>query len=550
MGRRSSARRQVVVVVALLLVSAVAAAGWIAGSRVQSPDAAAAKAAPPDPSLITAPVELRVLSSRVVDRGDVVPGQSATVSGPASDDGATVTGVFFEVGDEVLEGNRVVEVSGRPVVVLEGEVPAFRAMRPGMTGTDIDQLHSALDRLGCDTAADEGVYGEATKECVTRLYDALGYDLVPTSETEAEDLAEAADAVATAEESLQTAQAALDEASAGPTASELLTEQVAVDAARRDVEQDGASAEAARAEAGAAVDAAVLALNPQLANRASTPSDRAKALAELEAAVLASQKADREATEASAAAEEALRLAEAKLAELTASPDVETETVAFEQARAGLDRATASFAELEATSGPTVPLGEVVFVSGLPATISSLSAEVGADVAADNDFDGSSDGLAVLATAALQVEVLVTPSDADLVHVGMEVELRDDISGDTVAATLVTLGEQVEASEGGGGDRGFRAVIEGAEPLPRVWTGRNVRVTFTAAATDSEVLVVPSAALSSGADGEARVEVLGDDGVVTTVGVEPGLSAEGFVEVTPLEGATLRAGDLVVVGNE
>jgi len=551
MGRRSSARRQVVVVVALVLVSAVAVAGWIAGSRVQSPNTAAARAAPPDPSLITAPVERRVLSSRVVDRGDVVPGQSATVSGPASDDGATVTGVFFEVGDEVLEGNRVVEVSGRPVVVLEGEVPAFRAMRPGMTGTDIDQLQSSLDRLGCTIDADDGVYGEATKDCVTRLYEALGYDLVPTSETESEDLAEAGDAVATAEESLQTAEAALDEASAGPTPSELLTEQVALDAARRDVEQDAASAQAARAEAGAAVDAAVLALNPQLANRASTPTDRAKAVAELEAAALAARKADREAAEASAAAAEALRLAEAKLAELTAPPDVDTETVAVEQARAGLERATTALAELEATSGPTVPLGEVVFVNGLPATVSTLNAEVGADVAGtDNDFDGASDGLAVLATAALQVEVLVAPSDADLVEVGMEVELRDDISGDTVAATLVTLGEQVEAGEGGGGDRGFRAVIEGAEPLPRVWTGRNVRVTFTAAATDSEVLVVPSAALSSGADGLARVEVVGGDGEVTTVAVEPGLAAEGFVEVTPLEGATLEAGDLVVVGNE
>lgn len=550
MGRRSSARRQIVVVFALVLITGVAAVGWIAGSRVQSPEAAAAKAAPPDPSLITAPVELRVLSSRVVDRGNVVPGQSATVSGPASEDGATVTGVFFEIGDEVLEGNRVVEVSGRPVVVLEGEVPAFRAMRPGMTGTDIDQLHASLDRLGCDTTADDGVYGDATKECVTRLYEALGYDLVPTSETEAEDLAEAGDTLATAEDELRTAQAALAEASVGPTDSELLTEQVAVDAARRKVDQDVAAGGASRAEAAAAVDAAAMALNAQLANRESTPSDRAKAVAELEAAVLAAETADREAGEASAAAEEALRLADAKLAELIAPPDVETESVALEQAQSGLDRATDALDDLDAKSGPTVPLGEVVFVSGLPATVSTLSAEVGADVAGGNEVDGASDGLAVLATAALQVEVLVAPSDADLVDVGMEVELRDDISGDSVAATLVSLGEQVETGEGGGDDRGFRAVIDGVEPLPRVWTGRNVRVTFTAAATDSEVLVVPSAALSSGADGEARVEVVGADGSVTTVGVEPGLSAEGFVAVAPLDGATLNEGDLVVVGNE
>ena len=216
MGKGSSRRRQVVAGLVLALIAGVAAAGWIAGSRVQSPETAAARAAPPEPSEITAPVELRVLSSRVVGRGDVVPGQSASVAGPVSDDGGTVTGVFVEVGDELLEGNPVVEVSGRPVVVLEGAVPAFRAMRPGMSGTDIDQLQAALGRVGCDTAADDGLYSDATKECVTRLYEALGYDTVPTSDDEAENLADAGGAVADAQEALRTAEAALAEASAPP----------------------------------------------------------------------------------------------------------------------------------------------------------------------------------------------------------------------------------------------------------------------------------------------------------------------------------------------
>ena len=127
-----------------VLVAAIAVGGWVAGSRVQSPDTAAARAAPPDPSLITAPVELRVLSSRVVTRGDVVPGQSATVAGPSSDEAGTVTGVRVEVGDELLEGDVVVEVSGRPVIVMEGAVPAFRTMKPGMRGADVDELQASL----------------------------------------------------------------------------------------------------------------------------------------------------------------------------------------------------------------------------------------------------------------------------------------------------------------------------------------------------------------------------------------------------------------------
>jgi peptidoglycan hydrolase-like protein with peptidoglycan-binding domain len=554
-GNGSSARRQFVAAGALVLIAGVAAAGWIAGSRVRSPETAAARAAPPDPSLITAPVERRVLSSRVVARGDVVPGQSATVAGPASEDRMTVTGVFVEVGDELLEGNRVVEVSGRPVVVLEGAVPAFRAMRPGMIGTDIDQLQAALTRVGCNTGADDGIYGEATKECVARLYEALGYDTVPTSETEADDLAEAADVVADADEALRTAEAALAEASAGPTEAEVVGKQIEVDAARRDIENEAIAGDASRAEAAAAVDAAVMALNAQLANVASTPSERAEALAEFEAAVLATWTADIEADEAAAAAAEALQLAETQLAELTAPPEVESETVAAEQAQAAFDRATVALEDLESRTGPIVPLGEIVFVDALPATVSSLNAELGQTVGEGDggfDFGGApaSGALAVLATAGLQVEAFVAPSDADLVQVGMDVELLDEISSDTIAATLTSLGDQVESADNGEA-RGFRAIVEAAgDPLPSAWTGRNVRVTFTAAATEGEVLVVPVAALSSGGDGAARVEVVGDDGAVTVVNVEPGLSAEGFVEVEPVEGGELAAGDLVVVGSE
>ena len=87
------------------------------------------------------------------------------------------------------------------------------------------------------------------------------------------------------------------------------------------------------------------------------------------------------------------------------------------------------------------------------------------------------------------------------------------------------------------------------DPIPRAWTGANVRVTFTAAATPDAVLVVPLPALSSGADGGARVEVLDDDGTITPVPVEAGLSAEGFVEVTPIGDAELNEGDQVIVGN-
>lgn len=531
----------------LVVITGVAVAGWVVGSRVQTSDTAAAKAAPPDPSLITAPVELRVLSSQVVDRGDVVPGRSADVTGPATgeNEAATVTAVFAAVGDELAEGNPIVEVSGRPVIVFEGAVPAYRDMKPGMRGADVEQLRDALGRVGCDTDADDpGVYGDATEECVALMYDSLGYETVASSEDEATNLTEARNAVADATDVLGQAQAALD-VLLEPKPSEVAEKEAALASAQRKVTEAAAAGTEGIEAAEAAVEAAVAKLNAKLADRASTPADRATELAALEEAARDLAAAERKAVEDNALAAEEVATAQAAVEELT-SPDVDAETDAVTRAQGAVERAEAALAELEAASGPIVPLGEIVYVDALPATVSSMRAKIGGAVQSQG-FDGSSEPLAVLATAGLRVEALISPSDAELLTGGLEVELLDDgQSGDVVVGAVVSIGDQILNNEN---DRGIPVVVEANEPIPREWTGRNVRLTFTGASTVDEVLVVPAAALSSGAGGEARVEVLADDGTVTPVPVEPGLSADGFVEVEPLDGATLDAGDLVVVGD-
>ena len=75
------------------------------------------------------------------------------------------------------------------------------------------------------------------------------------------------------------------------------------------------------------------------------------------------------------AAREALAVEESKLEELNSPNDVNAETVARDQAQGSLDRANETLAEVESRSGPQVPLGEVVFVSALPATVNTLSAK-------------------------------------------------------------------------------------------------------------------------------------------------------------------------------
>lgn len=548
-GRRSAFRRQAVAVVVLLAISGVAVAGWVAGTRIQSPAAAAAKAAPPEPSLITAPVEQRVLSTRVVNRGDVVPGASTTVSGPSATGATIVTGVFVQVGDELFEGDRIVEVSGRPVFVFEGRVPAFRTMRPGMQGLDVDQLQAGLGRLGCDTTNDDGLYGDITKRCVAALYEQLGYPTVATSDDEEDKLNAAAEAVSQAEAQLANDQKALDEAIEPPTALELATEQIALDSARRKAEADRRAAADTAIDNGVAIDGALIAINAELAKTDASPADRQKVSNDLAAAV---RKADADtiaADEAVVVADEALLLAEAKFAELTTVDEAVAQRRAVEKAEADLERTQQALADLQARSGATVPLGELVFVDTLPATVSTLSARVGTTVGSGDGSGTGSGALAVLATAALQVNSYIGLADVEHLSLGMDVVLLDEVSGNELDATLTSLGEQIESSANGSA-RGFPAVIEADGEIPRQWTGRNVKVTFTGAQTAGEVLVVPVVALTAGADGGARVQVEDADGTVRTVAVTAGLSADGFVEVTPIDAGDLAAGDQVVVGRE
>jgi len=82
-------------------------------------------------------------------------------------------------GDDRLDpGDLVVELSGRPVIALPGEVPAYRDLGLGDKGTDVRQLRAALCTVGvlvsgCDDAPDD--FDVATARALEALYLQLGY---------------------------------------------------------------------------------------------------------------------------------------------------------------------------------------------------------------------------------------------------------------------------------------------------------------------------------------------------------------------------------------
>src|SRR5262249_12268885 len=76
----------------------------------------------------------------------------------------------------------------------------------------------------------------------------------------------------------------------------------------------------------------------------------------------------------------------------------------------------------------------------------------------------------------------------------------------------------------------------------------SLRLSMPIESTGGAVLTVPRSALYLTADGKSRIQVQ-NSGELKYVAVEPGLAADGFVEIKAIDGK-LEAGQLVVVGSE
>jgi hypothetical protein len=84
-------------------------------------------------------------------------------------------------------------------------------------------------------------------------------------------------------------------------------------------------------------------------------------------------------------------------------------------------------------------------------------------------------------------------------------------------------------------------------PLAAALNGENVLVTVATGQTEGPVLTVPVAAIVTTASGLSYVTVTGASGKRTAIRVTPGLSENGYVQVTPVTSGSLAAGDHVVV---
>ena len=155
----------------------LAASALVLATRVRSSDQAIADAAAPARTVLTERVERRVLGSDVVVRGTIAAAHAVPVRAGASPGrDPIVSATPVPAGAEVPEGGAVLEVAGRPVIVLMGAVPSYRDLRLGDAGPDVRQLEAALRRVGLQVGRDDGVFDEALARAVGSLWRNAGYE--------------------------------------------------------------------------------------------------------------------------------------------------------------------------------------------------------------------------------------------------------------------------------------------------------------------------------------------------------------------------------------
>lgn len=161
---------------ALLLVGATATA-WYYASQARTPEQIAEESEPPDDSIITVPVEEGQLLDEFVINGEAqrTGDIDVNVASEAAEGEVAITSELpLDVGDDVENGTVLMEVSGRPLIALEGEIPAYRDLVEGESeGPDVEQLQEALQNIYGTPVT--GRFDARTASDVRQLYDGRGY---------------------------------------------------------------------------------------------------------------------------------------------------------------------------------------------------------------------------------------------------------------------------------------------------------------------------------------------------------------------------------------
>ena len=444
------------------------------------------------------------MNTAVVERTDVVATEtlSGTLGFEASDpvthrtseQGITTvrgfaSGVVTSVADEgvVLEsGDVLYAINAQPVVVLAGDVPVYRSFNSRMPdGSDVEQLEQGLFDLGFDPDEDMTIdedFTSATSDAIERLQDSIGAE-----ETGRLDLGY----IVFAPEVTYVANVFVvvgDET--GPGSPIIATSRSIVGTATA-VAAEGSAVGNGETIVEVGQEPIVVLLGDLPAYRTLSQGDFGADVRQLERAL------------------DDLGFGDAGL-RIDDTFDAETSlaVVAFQSS-------------VGASPDGVVNLGDVVF---LPEPI-----RVGQTLVGVGDTVANGTPLVSTSASSTTVSVELSTDDQDLVEVGdaVVVEMPDN---SREPATVTEIGTVVQANQQGATYFEMTVTLDDPEAAQDL-DEAPVDVDVVGDRSD-DVLAVPVTALIALTEGGYAVEVMAGDGSIALIAVDPGLFADGRVEVT------------------
>lgn len=163
---RRAWRRFAVALLVLAVIAALVATVWAGGWTAPREESADASTRPD----ATVDVERTALEEQQTMDGTLGFGGGATAFAGAD-------GVITDLpkqGDTVQPGQSLYELDGRPVVLLRGDRPAYRALESGVTGADVRRFEQALSELGYTGFSVDDEFTHLTAAAVERWQNDLG----------------------------------------------------------------------------------------------------------------------------------------------------------------------------------------------------------------------------------------------------------------------------------------------------------------------------------------------------------------------------------------
>ncbi len=488
-------------------------------------------------------LEERVLSQTTVINARLIATGLAVPAPVVENAGTIVTGLPLTEGEIVEPGDVLAVVSDRPVFALVGSIPAYRDLKPGNVGSDVEQLNNGLFQLGLRRDAGADTFDEATQAAVATLYQRAGL----SAPTTLDDFDESRAAL------LQEADSAEAAVSAAATAdAAAVTEwERAVAAAERQLDFAHEALNVVRASSTSSGTEPVEEASGDANGAVDPEAERSLALLEAENAVV----------EATVALE--------MVRESPPAPSRPSAVDALQTARLALE-------EFDQTEGVFMPRGEVLFVPDQDVAVATVATQVGEQVA-----PGQS--LLTLDVGGFVWQGEVPNEFVGAVAIGTEARALDPESGERIELVVVGIGDggpmtaQTEPANITEGANDEPAPDEGetAAPAGSTRSGESpfstLRLTSTAGGalstpvpqeltvelvlrtSDGPVLAAPNRAVLSvgGLKGEVRIMAdggRGGDWPFEVVEVTPGMVADGYVELRDPAPA-LKPGTELLVGH-